>query len=153
MILCNLLITSCGAHICWICLGLFTSENIYGHMQEAHVGIYVNEPNEPAAPAINPFQGVDFAEQEEALRQAARARAAQRRDERAQAVAAELRAARAAEARRLVFGQHAGAFDMAALRRHMAEQQRHTVQEELRREEEHRRQEERRNEGGWCVLM
>jgi IBR domain, a half RING-finger domain/Zinc finger domain/RNA-binding, Nab2-type zinc finger len=31
---------SCGAHICWVCMGVYESSAIYKHMREKHGGIY-----------------------------------------------------------------------------------------------------------------
>ena len=36
---CNHLRCSCGAHICWRCMGVFTAASIYPHMSTAHGGI------------------------------------------------------------------------------------------------------------------
>ncbi len=30
----------CGAHICWVCMGIFDRGEVYTHMQDAHGGIY-----------------------------------------------------------------------------------------------------------------
>ncbi|KAI6028938.1 hypothetical protein EDC04DRAFT_2715312 [Pisolithus marmoratus] len=40
---CNHVECRCGAHICWRCLGIFTRNTIYQHMNEAHQGYYTNE--------------------------------------------------------------------------------------------------------------
>ncbi|KAH6915589.1 hypothetical protein BKA70DRAFT_464905 [Coprinopsis sp. MPI-PUGE-AT-0042] len=51
---CNHIECRCGAHICWRCLGVFSSDTIYNHMQTAHGGFYEPEPAAPAAPVIPP---------------------------------------------------------------------------------------------------
>ncbi|KZP14870.1 hypothetical protein FIBSPDRAFT_867845 [Athelia psychrophila] len=32
--------TKCGAHICWVCMGIFDAASVYPHMRTAHGGIY-----------------------------------------------------------------------------------------------------------------
>jgi len=73
---CNHMSCKCGAHICWVCMGIFTPDTIYNHMNMAHGGI----DTAVAAPAPNPRvnDGENFAVQQEVLRQA-RLRLEQRR--------------------------------------------------------------------------
>ncbi|KAI5994130.1 hypothetical protein EDD15DRAFT_2366651 [Pisolithus albus] len=58
---CNHMTCKCGAHICWSCMGIFSSGTIYKHMQEAHRGYYDNAP-----PLL---QEVDVMEQHQLMRQ------------------------------------------------------------------------------------
>ena len=36
---CNHMTCKCGAHVCWVCMKMFTEERIYDHMQEDHGSI------------------------------------------------------------------------------------------------------------------
>ncbi|KAI0085149.1 hypothetical protein BDY19DRAFT_997036 [Irpex rosettiformis] len=145
---CNHMTCRCGAHVCWICLGVFTREDIYDHMQNAHGGIYTADPATPEVD-YNPFHGVDYAEQEAALRQAqaarvhqGRAREAREREARARAFVLEMR--RQEDAERLGRDLRRAAYEEATRRR---------LEEDRRRMEEAQRQQETRDGGGWCVLM
>jgi len=40
---CNHLQCSCGAHICWRCMGVFNGRSIYAHMNSSHGGIHGEE--------------------------------------------------------------------------------------------------------------
>ncbi|XP_006456183.1 hypothetical protein AGABI2DRAFT_195409, partial [Agaricus bisporus var. bisporus H97] len=50
---CNHMGCKCGAHFCWICLGVFESDRIYDHMSKEHGGFY-NDPE----PRVNAGQAV-----------------------------------------------------------------------------------------------
>jgi len=41
----------CRAHICWRCMGVFTADDIYDHMNDVHGGM-MDEPDEPIQPFI-----------------------------------------------------------------------------------------------------
>ncbi|KAI0691778.1 hypothetical protein BC835DRAFT_1528503 [Cytidiella melzeri] len=144
---CNHMSCRCGAHICWICMGLFTRETIYQHMGNRHGGIYTEEPD---AQPFDPFRNVDYAEQEEVLRQAQMARAAPGVAHRHREVAPNLFAVQPAflgiAAERAMLAQ------VARERERRVAVQRAADEEAARR----RRNETRRandNGGGWCIVM
>ncbi|KAL4259106.1 RING-type E3 ubiquitin transferase [Pleurotus pulmonarius] len=62
---CNHMSCRCGAHICWRCMGVFSADTIYEHMNAEHGGIN----DEEVIPAH-----VNYEEQELVLRQAREAR-------------------------------------------------------------------------------
>ncbi|ERT03297.1 uncharacterized protein SPSK_08556 [Sporothrix schenckii 1099-18] len=43
---CNHISCSCGAHICWVCLGVFSKDHIYPHMRKVHGGLGIDVPDE-----------------------------------------------------------------------------------------------------------
>jgi len=45
----------CSAHICWRCMGVFTPDTIYDHMNVAHGGMLAVQPVEPVQP-VQPVQ-------------------------------------------------------------------------------------------------
>ena len=47
----------CRAHICWRCMGVFTADSIYDHMNDVHGGMLdgLDEPVQPIRP-VQPFQ-------------------------------------------------------------------------------------------------
>lgn len=132
---CNHMACNCGAHICWVCMGVFAKENIYTHLSNVHNGAFDVE-----APAFQEQRAVDLLERarvhaELVAQQEAERRLQQRREVR------EALARREAERRR----------QMEAEDRRRAEYQRHLDirQEQLRQEAERRRKER----GGFCVVM
>ncbi|KAK0222563.1 hypothetical protein EDD85DRAFT_779417 [Armillaria nabsnona] len=64
---CNHMQCPCGAHICWRCMGIFRSNEIYNHMSTKHGGIYAADPIPDANlnnnVPVDPFQGADYREQ------------------------------------------------------------------------------------------
>ncbi len=116
-------------------MGLFGPDNIYAHMGQAHGGFFTAEPAAPA-PVADPFNGVDYEEQVEALRQAQMAARVAQFGERMH--------------RDNVERQRRELEEDAVRRRRMAMR----VNEEVaRRRAEVQRRQENQNGGGWCVLM
>ncbi|KZP26839.1 hypothetical protein FIBSPDRAFT_335565 [Athelia psychrophila] len=56
---CNHMECKCGAHICWMCMGIFDANSIYEHIHTIHSGIHGANENG----AQPPSQPADFAEQ------------------------------------------------------------------------------------------
>jgi hypothetical protein len=85
---CNHMSCRCGAHICWVCMKVFTRDTIYDHMSAAHGGIYGGiEAQNNGGVRVEPREGeVDggdqYALQVELLRQAGQLR--ERRQEQLQ---------------------------------------------------------------------
>ncbi|KAK0501148.1 hypothetical protein EDD18DRAFT_1435613 [Armillaria luteobubalina] len=62
---------SCGSHICWRCMGVFSENDIYRHMSAEHGGYYTADPTPNANNGVpaDPFRGADYAEQARLLRE------------------------------------------------------------------------------------
>ncbi|KAJ7583325.1 hypothetical protein C8J56DRAFT_1055088 [Mycena floridula] len=70
---CNHVACRCGAHICWRCMGTFTSETIYPHMQSVHGGIHGGEPQNPiVTPDVGWQANIDLVEQQRLMLQGQR---------------------------------------------------------------------------------
>jgi len=65
---CNHLQCSCGAHICWRCMGVFNGRSIYTHMNSSHGGIHGEEIPPGLVVGADP-PGAFIAEQINALAQ------------------------------------------------------------------------------------
>ncbi|KAK0234226.1 hypothetical protein IW262DRAFT_140008 [Armillaria fumosa] len=63
---CNHMECPCGSHICWHCMGVFSRDDIYRHMNAEHGGFYDANLNNNVP---DPFQGADYREQARLLRE------------------------------------------------------------------------------------
>ncbi|KAG6379491.1 hypothetical protein JVT61DRAFT_9981 [Boletus reticuloceps] len=142
---CNHMTCRCGAHICWRCMGIFSADTIYDHMNDAHGTIHGD-----AAAVPNPFIYMgDIEEQRELLRQAEVRRHVQ---------------LHAAPQRNAIFHdwdvfdgredlERLGRLNMWQRQREAEEQVRLLREQRLRQEAEQRRREQEREDGGWCMIM
>ncbi|KAI6160791.1 hypothetical protein EDD17DRAFT_1875396 [Pisolithus thermaeus] len=140
---CNHMTCKCGAHICWTCMGIFTSGTIYGHMREAHQGYYDNEP------AL--LRGVDIIEQYQLMEQIQQQREGQRNRE--GWIPQDWRPAweEGIERARLA-RQREERLRQEQLRQEQLRQER-LRQEQLRQEQLRQEQEQQRGGGGGCLIM
>ena len=160
---CNHMSCRCGAHICWVCMKVFTRDTIYDHMSTAHGGIYEVQNNGGARiePREEEIDEGEYALQVELLRQAGQLR--ERRQEQLQrenrhwewAIQGDL-GRRDAARRQEEMQRQAEIRRQEDVARRLAEMQR---QAEVRRQEirqfQFRRQEaETQRDSGWgCAIM
>lgn len=140
---CKFLIARCGAHICWRCMGVFTHETIYAHMNTAHGTIHDDLPAVPE-PTIYIGIPVDIEEQRELIRQA--------EERRAVAILGGDYLGRAHQHLR----EEEERLRLFRLRqREREEQERRVRDQRLHREAEERRRalQQERESGGWCTIM
>ncbi|KAJ7589570.1 hypothetical protein C8J56DRAFT_35592 [Mycena floridula] len=135
---CNHMECRCGAHVCWICLQMFTDDaHVYQHLNSVHGGI------DDAGPAQ---QRVDYQEPLQVLVHAEQAREAVERQRRERA---EIEARHQEERRFAAEAQREEAARQTEYRRQeiryaeaIAQRQQHRLEEETRQRQEQRRLEE-----------
>ena len=143
----------CGAHICWVCMKVFTRDTIYDHMSTAHGGIYEVQNNGGARiePREEEIDEGEYALQVELLRQAGQLR--ERRQEQLQRENQHWTWQRRIQEdldRQDAARRQGEMQRQAEIRRHdMARRQ-----VEMQRQAEIRRQAETQRDSGWgCAIM